>query len=313
LSRCSRPSLLLLLWRSGPCVSHRSRYADIPVMQSANRLQKALRTGSGLTFGAWQMLPGSNQAKTIAKCGFDWVLVDTEHGNIDDSAMHDAVAAIAACGVSPVVRIAANEAWMVKRALDSGAHGIIVPLLQTAEDAKKLVQSAKFPPSGNRGFGSPFSMDKFGSISQTQYLEQANDSIVTIVQIETKEALQNVDAIAKVPGVDCLFVGPFDLGNNIGHPILNGTMSEELKESIAKIQKSAKENEKSSGIYSVSGDQAREFADQGFNMVSAMTDMVALPQAMTAALTSAKGSYVHSALNIGKGAMSGLSNLASGQ
>lgn len=103
-------------------------------MQAANRLHKTLRNGSGLSFGAWQMLPGSNQARTIARCGFDWVLVDTEHGNIDgvgtfdstfedtclvdsviDSAMHEAVAAIAACGVSPLVRIAANESWMVKR------------------------------------------------------------------------------------------------------------------------------------------------------------------------------------------------------
>jgi len=105
-------------------------------MQAANRLQKALRTGSGLSFGAWQMLPGSNHSRTIARCGFDWVCVDTEHGNIDgmdvlltvrrnvgvradidefpDAAMHEAVAAIAGCGVSPIVRIAANEGWMVK-------------------------------------------------------------------------------------------------------------------------------------------------------------------------------------------------------
>ena len=76
-----------------------------------------------------------------------------------------------------------------------------------------------------------------------------------------------VDAIAKTPGVDVLFVGPFDLGNNIGHPILDGVMSDELKEAIAKIQQAAKENQKSSGIYSTSGEQARGFADQGFNMV----------------------------------------------
>ncbi|KAL8681094.1 MAG: hypothetical protein Q9186_002746 [Xanthomendoza sp. 1 TL-2023] len=108
-------------------------------MQAANRLQKALRTGSGLSFGAWQMLPGSNVARAIARSGFDWVVVDTEHGNIDgiaqersqqireltpyvDGAMHEAVAAIAACAVSPIVRIAANEGWMVKRALDAGGN-----------------------------------------------------------------------------------------------------------------------------------------------------------------------------------------------
>ena len=137
-------------------------------MQAANRLQKALRKGSA-SFGAWQvstidyhikivpvltlsqMLPGTNLSRMLARSGPDWICVDTEHGLLSDPHMHESVAAIAACGVSPVVRIPANEAWMVKRALDAGAHGIIVPLLQTAEDARRLVSSAKFPPQGTRG------------------------------------------------------------------------------------------------------------------------------------------------------------------
>ncbi len=110
-------------------------------------------------------------------------------------------------------------------------------------------------------------MEKFGIQSQTQYLQEANDALLTIVQIETKEALENVDAIAQVDGIDVLLVGPFDLGNNIGHPILDGTMSEELKDAIATIRMSARDNGISSGIYATSGEQAREFADQGFQMV----------------------------------------------
>ena len=108
--------------------------------------------------------------------------------------MHESVAAVASCGVSPIVRIPANEDWMVKRALDSGAHGIVVPLLHTAEEARRLVQAAKFPPIGQRGFGSPFSMGAFGDPSSVEYLQQANDALVTIVQIETKEAFENVSA-----------------------------------------------------------------------------------------------------------------------
>lgn len=84
-------------------------------MQSANRLHKALNTGNGRSFGAWQMLSGANQARTIARCGFDWVCVDCEHGELGDREMHEAVAAIAATGVSPIVRIPANEGWMAKR------------------------------------------------------------------------------------------------------------------------------------------------------------------------------------------------------
>lgn len=129
-----------------------------------------------------------------------------------DWQMHESVAAIAAIGVSPIVRIAANEGWMVKRrwffamsmeclltpligALDSGAHGIVVPLLYTADDARRLVESAKFPPVGRRGFGSPFAMGSTGNVTGIEYLQQANEALLTIVQIETKEALENVRLI----------------------------------------------------------------------------------------------------------------------
>lgn len=115
--------------------------------------------------------------------------------------MHESVHAIASVGVSPIVRIPANEGWMVKRALDAGAHGIIVPLLYTVEDAKNLVQTAKFPPKGRRGFGSPFSMGAFdnqGDLSGFDYMNAANDNLLTIVQIETKEAFENVSRTLEI-------------------------------------------------------------------------------------------------------------------
>lgn len=97
--------------------------------------------------------------------------------------------------------------------MDAGAHGVLVPLLYTVEDAERLVLAAKFPPQGKRGFGSPFPMERFHpSLGSSEYLSQANDALLTIVQIETQEALNSVDAIAAVPGIDVLFVGPFDLG-----------------------------------------------------------------------------------------------------
>lgn len=165
------------------------------IMNKANKLRTALNTGSGLSFGAWQMLPGSHLSRVMSRCGFDWILVDCEHGNIADADMHESVSAIASTGVSPIVRIPANEGWMVKRVLDAGAHGVLVPLLYTVEDARRLVQTAKFPPQGQRGFGSPFSMGAFdvqGNLSQLEYLQNANNNLITAVQIETKEALENV-------------------------------------------------------------------------------------------------------------------------
>jgi 4-hydroxy-2-oxoheptanedioate aldolase len=170
------------------------------IMQNANRLRKALSSSSGRSFGAWQMLPGGHLSRAIARTGYDWVCLDCEHGNIADSQMHESVAAIASCGASPIVRIPANEGWMVKRALDAGAHGIVVPLLYTAEDARRLVQSAKFPPVGQRGYGSPFSMGAFGDLSGLEYMQQANEGLVIIVQIETREALENVSVFDLVDG-----------------------------------------------------------------------------------------------------------------
>jgi len=110
-------------------------------------------------------------------------------------------------------------------------------------------------------------MEKFSGESTQEYLLQANDALVTIVQIETKEALESVDEIAKVDGIDVLLVGPFDLGNNIGYPILDGIMHDELHAAIAKINKAANDNGKRTGIYCTSGAQSKEYADKGFNMV----------------------------------------------
>lgn len=190
--------------------------------------------------------------------------------------MHDAVTAIAATGISPMVRIADNESWMVKRALDCGAHAIMCPMIKTAADAKKLVDCAKFPPQGSRGFGSPFSQQSFKGIeTQTEYLQQSNDALLTVVQIENREGLANVEEIAAVPGVDVLFVGPFDLGNNIGHPIING-MDDELMTAIKKIHKAAVDHGKWTGMFCTVGQAAREFADLGFHMVSHLEPAMSL-------------------------------------
>ena len=172
-----------------------------------------------------------------------------------------------------------------KGALDAGAHGVVVPLLKTAEDARKVVDACKFPPQGSRGFGSPFPMGSFNpGLTQLEYLQQANDSLVTIVQIETKEALENISEIANVPGIDVLFVGPFDLGNNIGYPI-QGQMAPELKQAIAKVLQVANEANKAAGIYATSGGQAKEYAQQGFHLISAATDVASLAASMSAAVS----------------------------
>ncbi|KAI8240894.1 4-hydroxy-2-oxo-heptane-1,7-dioate aldolase [Colletotrichum sp. SAR 10_96] len=257
-------------------------------MQAANRLRTAFTKGAGPSLGLWQMIPGANVSRVLAKSpGIDWVLVDCEHGNIDDGAMHDAVPAIAAAGVSPI---------------------ILVPLLRTPQEAKDLVQSAKFPPWGRRGFGSPLAMERFNPApTMTEYLQQANDSLLTMVQIETQEALNSVEDIAAVEGIDVLFIGPFDLGqserhgyqsrdesnraagNNIGHPVINGVIKKELSDAIDRILEATHKAGKKAGIFCTSGEQSKFFGDRGFDMISVATDYTALQYTLAESLSIARG------------------------
>ncbi|XHG04040.1 hypothetical protein AWENTII_007321 [Aspergillus wentii] len=261
-------------------------------MEQANHVKKVLNQNK-LALGVWQLLPGSNLARTLARSGYDWVLVDCEHGNIDDAAMHESVAAISSYGVSPIVRIPDFQSWMVKRtppsylysgpcltrvgALDSGAHGVLAPLIHTVNDAKSFIEASKFPPHGKRGFGSPFSMDRFSiGLTATEYLDQANDNILLAVQIETAQALASVDEIAAIDGLDLLFVGPFDLGNGIGYPVREKGIEPPLEEAIRRIMNAAHAARKKAGIYCGNGQQAKYYADMGFDLVNVATDVGAL-------------------------------------
>lgn len=234
------------------------------------------------------MLPGTNLTRVLCRStsNMDWLLIDMEHGNISDDSMHEIVAAAAACGVSPIVRVLEGQHWMIKRALDAGAHGILVPVLETEQDAKNVVKYSKYPPVGTRGFEPLLAVEKFveqhphgggvREVSGNEYLEQANDSLVIAVQIETKSALERVKEIAAVPGVDVLFIGPFDLGVSIGHPIIGGKMDEVLIDAIERVQKAAEDAGISSGIYCDSGEAAMGWAKKGFQMNSVCADMIAL-------------------------------------
>lgn len=180
-----------------------------------SRLRLLNKTKNGefplMTFMA---LPSVRMAQTVALTGVDAIVIDCEHGNIGDDSMHNAVAAISALGVSPIIRIRGPAHDIIKRALDTGAHGIMVPQINTAEEAEQIVQSAKFPPQGVRGQGSAFPAIAHG-LTTPEYMKSANQTIITMIQIETRAGVENVDAIAAVPGVDMVFIGPNDLAQSL--------------------------------------------------------------------------------------------------
>ncbi|KLO95196.1 Uncharacterized protein Y057_12616 [Fusarium fujikuroi] len=254
-------------------------------MASGNFFKAALDKGAGPSLGYWQMMPSTNISRMLAQTpGCDWVLIDCEYGDLDGSLTE----------LDSTNSTDCEQIEICARALDAGAHGvgdqILVPLLQTAQEARDIVKAAKFPPMGNRGFGSPFSMDRFKPVpTSDEYLQQANDSLLTLVQIETKSALDSLEEIAAVEGIDVLFIGPFDLGNSIGYPILNGVVKPELKAAVNRILEVSRKAGKKCGIYSSSAEQAKGYVEAGFDMVHVGTDFAMLQQATRSEMGTAQG------------------------
>ncbi|KIL85275.1 hypothetical protein FAVG1_11706 [Fusarium avenaceum] len=216
-----------------------------PVVNSSGktRLQQSLeqaKNRQGPSIGQWLALPGHALAKTIASLGQDWVLIDCEHGHIDDHNMYLQISAISSSGVSPVVRIPADEPWMVKRALDAGAHAIMVPMCETKEQAERIVKSAKYPsksyPNSFRGTGAMFAPAAF-NLTGRDYLLNANSNVMIFVQIESRKGVENVEEIATVDGIDMLFIGPNDLASSLGYVAFDHAMTLEVQQATQRILK----------------------------------------------------------------------------
>ncbi|GLA30694.1 hypothetical protein AnigIFM63326_009128 [Aspergillus niger] len=267
------------------------------------RLQASLERATarqGPSIGQWLEFPGYSLARTVAHLGADWVLLDCEHGNIDDKAMYLQVGAISSAGVSPIVRIPASEPWMMKRALDCGAHAIMVPMCETKEQAEAIVRGCKYPssqwPQGMRGAGAMFAPAAFNQTSR-EYLTHANDNVMIIVQIESRTAVENCAAIAAVPGIDMLFVGPNDLASSMGYFALDHAKIPEVQEATTHVLQVAKDAGKYAGHFALSADVAAAKYHQGFDFVNFGADIVALTSWMTAEMTKLRQLTDASAVN----------------
>ncbi|RAL03339.1 HpcH/HpaI aldolase family protein [Aspergillus ibericus CBS 121593] len=220
------------------------------------RLLNALRANAKpiMTFLG---LPSFRTAQMVAQTGLDGIIIDCEHGHISDDSMHSATAAIASLGVSPLVRLRMTHSDLIKRALDAGAHGIVVPQINTAEEARAVVSYAKFPPQGLRGQGSAFPALTHGTDIPT-YIKTANDTLLTCIQIESKLGVENVDAICAVPGVDMIFIGPNDLALSLLGYVPAKADEPEFVDAIDKIVGAAKRHGKWVGRLSNNGALCKE-------------------------------------------------------
>ncbi|RKK88453.1 hypothetical protein BFJ69_g308 [Fusarium oxysporum] len=258
------------------------------------RLQESLeraRDRLGPSLGQWLALPGHALAKTIAPLGEDWVLIDCEHGHIDDYNMYLQISAISSSGVSPVVRIAAGEPWMVKRALDAGAHAIMVPMCETKEQAMQIVESAKYPsksyPNGFRGTGAMFAPAAF-NLTGREYLLNANSNVMIFVQIESRKGVENVEEIAKVDGIDMLFIGPNDLASSLGYVAFDHATTPEVQQATQRILDATLAAGKYAGHFALDAATAAQRYEQGFHFVNCGADIVALTSQMSAEIRKVK-------------------------
>lgn len=169
-----------------------------------------------LTIGSWITLGHPAIAEIMAKAGFDWLTVDMEHSAITLHQAQQLIQVIDLCGVSPLVRVGDNDPTLIKRVMDAGAHGVIVPMVNSADDAERAVRAVKYPPTGTRGVG--LARAQGYGLEFERYRDWVKDESVVIVQIEHIEAVNNLENILSVEGVDGFIVGLYDLSGSLGKP-----------------------------------------------------------------------------------------------
>jgi 2-keto-3-deoxy-L-rhamnonate aldolase RhmA len=233
--------------------------------------------------GTFISLPSPESAEIFAEVGYDWLIIDTEHGPYDAllaQRMLQGVGGRCPC----VVRVPSNEEVWIKKALDIGAAGVLVPLVNTAETAARVARACRYAPAGVRGMGGARAQ-RYG-VGFQDYVERADREIVAIVQAEHIQAVENIESIVRVPGIDAVFVGPYDLSASMGKP--GQIRDPEVQEAIRRVRDAVLGAGLKAGIYSSDGASAREFVRQGYTLIGMSTDMSMLVTAAGKELAAAR-------------------------
>lgn len=237
-----------------------------------NRVKRMLRDGKK-TAGAWLQIASPFTAEILARAGFDWLIVDMEHGPGDILTLVGQLQAMNGSGVVPLVRAPWNDFVSIKRILDAGVYGLLIPYINSGEEAAAAVRACRYPPHGIRGVaGSPRAQGYGQNVGE--YLEHANDAILLIVAAETPTAVANLDDILAVDGVDGVFIGPMDLATSMGY--LGNPAHPSVQEAIARIEEKVLAAGKVLGTISSTWEQAQRLYGRGYQMVMLMADGVSL-------------------------------------
>jgi 2-keto-3-deoxy-L-rhamnonate aldolase RhmA len=232
-----------------------------------NPVKKRLLSGE-LTLGTWSVLASPLIGEILANEGFEFVIIDLEHHPIGVEMTTQYCQAISAGGSVPIARLAFNDHVEIKRALDAGALGIIIPLIKSADDARRAVEYSRFPPLGDRPYGG----GRVG-IYGPDYLERANDEILVMLQIEHRRAVEELDEILAVDGYDGCFIGPTDLAISMGMPTPIQGGSDELEDLIADLAGRIQAAGKPMGTVGHTPEVIRKRIGQGFRFMPLMSDL----------------------------------------
>jgi len=237
-----------------------------------NPVKQMLKEGKK-TIGAWLQIASPFTAEIMSRAGFDWLIIDMEHGPGDILTLTAQVQAMNGSGVIPFVRAPWNDFVVIKRILDAGVYGILVPYVNSKAEAEAAVRACKYPPEGIRGIaGSPRAAG-YGQ-NPKEYLTKANDQILVITAVETMEAVSNLDEILKIPKLDGIFIGPMDLATSMGyfadqnHPT--------VQTAIAEIERKVLGAKKILGTIANDWEQAKKLYQRGYQLLMIMADGVAL-------------------------------------
>ena len=239
-----------------------------------NRLKKALANGE-MQIGLWLGTTHPMIAEIAASAGYDWCLIDGEHGPNDVPAILAQMQAMSGGAASVVVRVPTGEDWLLKQVLDIGAQTVMVPMVETADQAAACVRAVRYPPDGVRGLAASM-VRASGFDAITDYATTANDEICLIVQVESAAAIENIDAIAAVVGVDAVFIGPADLSADMG--FIGHADAPEVKAAIKHAVTRIRAAGKAAGI--IGGGDYAEMRDIGVTFLGLSADVTLIAAAM---------------------------------
>lgn len=247
------------------------------------RLKPVWRAG-GTTVGGWCTIPSSVPAEFLAAEGFDYVGVDCQHGLTGPDTLVPMLQGINRHAVPGVVRVPVGSGWWIERALDSGAEAVIVPMVNSAAEAADVVQHVRYPPDGVRSYGPIRSEIVLGTAPA-----EVNDSVACLVMIETVAGVEAAEEICAVPGVDGVYLGPADLAISFGLPPRLAAIPGPHADGMARVLAACQANGIVAGVHAATGDQAREYFEQGFQMASISTDLAMLRSYARGQLRNARG------------------------